>query len=210
MSRNKALIIGGGVAGLCAGVYLCRNGFETEILEMHTQAGGLATSWTRRGYTFENCVHWLVGSRPGSAMNALWREVFDIDRLRFYDGEVYQVIERDGRRLSVYKNVDRMEQEFLDKAPEDAIAIRDFARLVRKLAGFRIPGGSGPFARAASAATLLPCLPGLVRCRNETLGTYSERFRNPLIREFFTSGLSRLSFLAIAFSLGWMASGDAA
>jgi phytoene dehydrogenase-like protein len=52
METPKALIIGGGIAGLCAGVYLRRNGFETEILEMHTIPGGLATGWRKGGFTF--------------------------------------------------------------------------------------------------------------------------------------------------------------
>jgi hypothetical protein len=61
MTNIKVLIIGGGIAGLCSGVYLRKNGFFTEILEMHSLSGGLATAWKRNGYTFENCVHWLVG-----------------------------------------------------------------------------------------------------------------------------------------------------
>ena len=77
MPQKKVLIIGGGIAGLCAGVYLRKSGFETEILEMHTSAGGLATAWKRKGYTFENCVHWLVGSREGRDLHSAWKEVFD-------------------------------------------------------------------------------------------------------------------------------------
>jgi phytoene dehydrogenase-like protein len=51
MKNKKSLIVGGGIAGLCAGIYLRRNGFETEILEMHSMAGGLATAWKRNGFT---------------------------------------------------------------------------------------------------------------------------------------------------------------
>jgi phytoene dehydrogenase-like protein len=125
--KQKALIIGGGIAGLCTGVYLQKNGFETEILEMHSIAGGLATAWKRDGYTFENCVHWLVGSKEGDEWNSTWKEVFDIGRLEFYDDEIYQVIEKGGRSLPVYRDVDRMERELLARAPEDAAAIREFA-----------------------------------------------------------------------------------
>jgi phytoene dehydrogenase-like protein len=95
--KQKALIIGSGIAGLCTGVYLRKNGFETEILEMNSIAGGLATAWKRDGYTFENCIHWLVGSREGEELNAIWKEVFDIGRLDFYDGEIYQVIDPETR-----------------------------------------------------------------------------------------------------------------
>ena len=34
--NKKILIIGGGVAGLSAGIYGRLNGFETEIIEMHS------------------------------------------------------------------------------------------------------------------------------------------------------------------------------
>lgn len=43
MSDKKALVIGGGIAGLCTGVYLRRSGFDIDILEKHSIAGGLAT-----------------------------------------------------------------------------------------------------------------------------------------------------------------------
>jgi len=85
MSQPKVVIIGGGIAGLCAGVYLRRCGFETEILEMHAIAGGLATAWGRQGYTFENCIHWLVGFQGRGIPERGWKEVFDIGRLRFFE-----------------------------------------------------------------------------------------------------------------------------
>ncbi len=209
MESRKVLIIGGGIAGLCTGVYLRKNGFETEILEMHSIAGGLATAWKRNGYTFENCIHWLVGSKEGEELNATWKEVFDIGRLKFHDDEVYQVIEKGGRKLVVYRNVDRMEQEFLSQAPEDAAVIREFARLVRNLSFFRFPGGDSLFPRLVSLAKALPHLYRIGRYSKLTLAGYAQRVKNPLLKSFFASGLSELSFLTIAFSLAWMTRGNA-
>jgi phytoene dehydrogenase-like protein len=208
VKNKKALIIGGGIAGLCTGVYLQKNGFETEILEMHSIAGGLATAWKRHGYTFENCIHWLVGSKEGEEMNATWKEVFDIGRLDFHDAEIYQVIEKGANRLVVYRDVDRMEREFLAQAPEDAAVIREFAGLVRKLSFFRFPGGDSLLARLISLAKALPHLWRMGKYRKFTLGGYAERIQNPLLKSFFASGLSDLSFLAIAFSLAWMTRGN--
>jgi phytoene dehydrogenase-like protein len=209
MSQKRVLIIGAGIAGLCAGVYLRKNGFGTEILEMHTAAGGLATAWTRKGYTFENCVHWLVGSKSGADLNTTWKEVIDIDRVTFYDGKIFQEIEKGGRRLVVYKNVDRMEREFFEKAPEDAGAIKEFAGLVRKLSRFRMPGGDSFSSRLASSAKALPYLPALRKYSRLTMADYAKRFKNPLLRHFFGSGLGELSFVAMAFSLAWMSAGNA-
>ncbi len=209
MKTKKVLIIGGGIAGLCTGVYLRRSGFDTEILEMHSIAGGLATAWKREGYTFENCIHWLVGSKEGQELNATWNEVFDLGQLEFYNDDVYQVIETGSRRLVVYRNVDRMEREFLAVAPEDAASIREFAELVRMLTSFKMPVEDSFYSRLATYAKALPHLGQIRRHSKFTLAEYAKRFKNPLLRSFFDTGLSELSLLAIAFSLAWMSNGNA-
>ncbi len=61
MNDKSIIIIGGGITGLAAGVYSQMNGYKTSIFEMHTLPGGLCTSWQRKGYTFDGCIHWLVG-----------------------------------------------------------------------------------------------------------------------------------------------------
>ncbi len=209
MKNNKVLIIGGGIAGLCTGVYLQKNGFETEILEMHSIAGGLATAWKRGGYTFENCIHWLLGSKEGEELNATWKEVFDLGRLEFFDDEIYEVIEQGDKKLVVYRDVDRMEREFLAKAPEDGAVIREFAGLVRKLSFFRFPGGDSVFARLISLVKALPHLRRIGKYGKFTLAGYAERIKNPLLKSFFASGLGEMSFLATAYALAWMTRGNA-
>ena len=63
---KKVVIIGAGIAGLTCGIYAQKNGFETEIYEQHTIPGGECTGWDRGGYHFDGCLHWLVGSKPGT------------------------------------------------------------------------------------------------------------------------------------------------
>jgi len=59
------------------------NGYDTEIFELHSLPGGLCTAWQRDGYTFDGCIHWLMGSSPGSNMHEMWRELHAVqDRLR--------------------------------------------------------------------------------------------------------------------------------
>jgi len=209
MKNKRVLIIGGGIAGLCAGIYLRKNGFETEILEMHSIAGGLATAWKRKGYTFENCIHWLVGSKDGEDLNSNWKEIFDIHQLEFYNDPIFQVIEAGGTQLVIYRNVDRMEHELLAKAPEDAMAIREFAGFIRKLSSLKLPGGDNFFTRLISYIQATPYLWLLGKKSKVTMAQYAERFTNPILKRFFDSSLNELSFLAIAFSLAWMSRGNA-
>jgi phytoene dehydrogenase-like protein len=57
--EKSMIIIGAGFAGLAAGIYGRLNGYKTDIYEMHNLPGGLCTSWKRKGYTFDACIHGL-------------------------------------------------------------------------------------------------------------------------------------------------------
>ena len=46
---KKLIIIGGGIAGLSAGVYALQNGFDVEIYEKNAALGGECTGWNRQG-----------------------------------------------------------------------------------------------------------------------------------------------------------------
>ena len=47
MSEKSVIVIGGGISGLCTGVYAAANGYDTTVLEANSEPGGLCTSWTR-------------------------------------------------------------------------------------------------------------------------------------------------------------------
>ncbi len=208
-SKRKIVIVGGGIAGLCAGVYALRSGYDVELVEMHDRLGGLATSWRRGPYTFETCLHWLVGSDPKGRMNAIWREVFDIDRLHFIHPEEYVRLEGPaGERLVVYTDPDRLEAEFLRVAPEDEREIRKFMAGVRELRDFDLPGRPHGLAEWMSAVPALRHLPALTHWSGMTLANYGERFKNPLMRKFFGGALGELSAITLVMTLAWMARGD--
>jgi len=209
---KKIVIIGGGIAGLCTAVYALKCGYEVEILEMHDMTGGLAMSWSRAGYTFETCLHWLVGSNPNGDMHSLWQEVCDIDRLTFINPKEFARIENDnGERLSMYTNVELLESELLNHAPADAAAIRDFTRSVRTLGKFRMLDPSGGLAdNWLNLLRDIPVFPLLGKLSKMSGADYGNRFADPLLRAFFSSGdVGKLSAIAMVLSLGWMNIGNA-
>jgi phytoene dehydrogenase-like protein len=204
---RKVAIIGGGIAGLCAAVYAQKSGYQTELFEMNGTAGGLATSWRRGDYTFETCLHWLLGSNPDSAMYSRWQEVFEIGKLVFVHPREYATLETEhGERLSIYTNPDRMETELLKRAPEDAAEIHRFASAVHSFARIALPDPDDPWPHNWLA--LLRTVPNLPKLRwwsKQSIEDYGNRFRNPLLRAFFQSGDSaQLSAIALVFSLAWM------
>ncbi|HEY5531423.1 MAG TPA: FAD/NAD(P)-binding protein [Candidatus Anoxymicrobiaceae bacterium] len=69
MERSIA-IIGAGMGGLAAGIYVRLNGYDTTIFEQHSVPGGQCAAWKRKGFTFDGCIHHLFGTGPGSKLYA--------------------------------------------------------------------------------------------------------------------------------------------
>ena len=204
---QKVVIIGGGVAGLCAAVYAQNSGYDTELVEMHDSLGGLATSWHRDGYTFETCLHWLLGSNPAGMLHSMWQEVFDIDKLTFVNSEEFVRVETEHREsLKIYANVDRLEQGLLEHSPQDAHEIHRLASAVRSLSNFEVPDfAKGWIGNWLVYLHLAPYLPLVHQLTGISSRNYGERFKDPLLRAFFGEGeLAELSALALLMSLAWM------
>jgi phytoene dehydrogenase-like protein len=204
---RKIVIIGGGIAGLCTAVYALKCGYQVEVLEMHEMAGGLAMSWRRGAYTFETCLHWLVGSKPGGEFHTQWQEVFDIDKLTFINPEEFVRIQTEtGDSLSIFTNVDRLEAELIKRAPQDAVAIRDFTRSVRTLGKFKMLDPSGGLGdNWLNILRDLPIFPLLGKLSKISGAQYANRFSDPLLKSFFSNGdIGKMAAIAMVLSLAWM------
>jgi phytoene dehydrogenase-like protein len=206
------VIIGGGIAGLCAAVYAQQAGYDVQVLEQHNVPGGLATSWRRGEYTFETCLHWLVGSSPKGALHKEWQEVFDIDKLSFIQPEEYLRFEDEhGQSLSIYSNVDRLESELARVSPGDCYEMRRFASAIRRLADFPLFDMSDDWSRKVLAfLRMAPRMPLLARWSRISGDEYGRRLTHPLLKRFFTEGTSgRMPPVGPVFMLAWMTAQNA-
>ena len=52
--NKKVIIVGAGLGGLASGLLLSKNGFEVEILEMNSRAGGRLNQVQADGFTFDS------------------------------------------------------------------------------------------------------------------------------------------------------------
>jgi phytoene dehydrogenase-like protein len=123
---KKVLVIGAGIAGLSAAGYLQRNGFDTEIYELHDKPGGLCTAWTRKGFTIDGCIHWLMGSGRSSNLHRIWEELGAGD-LQYVEWDEHAMARLpDGDTFTLYTDPDRLKAEILRLGPEDG----KFAKLI--------------------------------------------------------------------------------
>ena len=214
MPDKSIIIIGAGIAGLAAGCYGQMNGYRTQIFELHDKPGGLCTSWKRMGYTFNGCIHWLVGSGQGSAMNRLWQELGAVQRRQFVNHDEFLRIEgASGKAFIVYTNVDRLEQHMRELAPADADVIHEFAAAVRAFARMDMPldmpGGWVEWIKLGVG--ILPFLRPMRKWSKITVQDFAARFRDPFLREAFNQffGLPDFPMVGALMTLAWMHKHDA-
>jgi phytoene dehydrogenase-like protein len=210
VSEKSIAIIGAGIAGLAAGCYGRMNAYKTHIFEMHTGPGGLCTSWKRGDYTFDGCLHWLVGSREGP-LYKLWREVGALPGPEVVDFDWFFAYEAaDGRRVTFYNDPDRLREHLLELAPEDARAIKKFTRAVRRAASLDSSLDKPPELhnfgdRLKMMAAMLPHMALFMKWGRLTLRDFASRLKNPLLAEAMTYGLlPEASVLHFILTLAWM------
>ena len=210
--KQKVVIIGGGVAGLSAGIYAAMNGFDTEILEMHSVAGGQCTAWDRKNYRFDYCLHWLVGT-SGGAFNDIWKETNVLNsETEVINHEIHsQIIDQQGNTFFIYSNIDRWEQYLLGIAPEDEKSIKSMCNDMRKSA-LLDPFSSAPELRSPlEYITKLPKMVplfnvmrkyGRLTCKQyfDKLNFKSERLRSAFYSMYGDRDFSAMAFI---FMLGW-------
>lgn len=192
MSDKSIIIIGGGIAGLAAGCYGRMNGFRTRIFELHKKKpGGLCTAWKRQGYTINGCLHWLIGSGPGSKFNMIWRELGALEGKTIVDFEEYARFESisDGT-LIISTDMDRFEKHLKELAPEDSAVINEFISAVRACLQVEPPMDKAPelmglFDLLKMIFTNFPLMRILWKWNKISLKEYGARFKHPLIRKAF-------------------------
>ncbi len=213
---GKTVIIGGGIAGLTAGCYGQMNGYETEIYEMHSLPGGLCTGWQRKGYTFDGCIHWLVGSKPGTAMFQIWRTLGALAEQPIHHHEEFiRITGPDGRTVIQYTDLDRLEQHLLEVSPVDKGVIGELIKGARSLVKLEMPVGKpqdlfGALDGLKMLWQMRSFMKPIIKYGKISIGDFATRFKDPLIRDMLTAVIEpRYNMIALLATMGSLAARDA-
>lgn len=212
MNNEKSIIIiGAGFAGLAAGIYARLNGYKAEIFEMHDAPGGLCTSWDRKGYTFDGCIHWLVGSSPLSGMHDLWEETGISEGREFVNLDEYMRMEdKSGRTLIFYTNVDRLEKHLLEFSPQDEKPIKEFIEGIRMCIPFDSPSKHDSFlksmrTRMRAATIFIKNGKKIQEWMKTTSEDFSRKFSDPLLATAFREmWIPEFSMFFMLFTFGYL------
>ena len=214
---RKIIVVGAGIAGLIAAIYAQRSGFEVVLLEQHSVAGGMCTSWRRKGYLFEGAVHWLTGSNPKTAIHQIWEETGALGSdIPVLYPDPFRSVECGGQTIYLYRDIDKTVEHLQEVSPRDAQKLRQLAKEVKSLCSIQMPitdirGLKSETPRRASLGMLLrmlPALPTIVKLGKLSCKDIRERFEHPGIRRVLSIVPDEYTATSLLFTLATLHTGD--
>jgi phytoene dehydrogenase-like protein len=207
---KKIIIIGAGISGLTAGIYLQMNNYQTEIFELHNIPGGVCTAWRKKDYIFDGCLQWLVGSSPETEFHLLWQEVNAFQGVTFVDGnENYKVVE-DSQEFTLFYDQAKAKSEMMRVAPEDEKAIDSFLSDLERVSKIAPPIGKAPELFGFSDYLKLVLKFGnhllfMRKLMRQTWENYIKKFSNEKLLKYIKTGVPYDNFSAFAAlnSISW-------
>lgn len=74
-NQSRVIIVGAGIGGLTAGALLARRGYEVLIFDQAIVPGGCASTFKRRGFTFDVGATQVAGLEPGGIHHRIFQEL---------------------------------------------------------------------------------------------------------------------------------------
>ena len=193
--KKDIIIIGGGIAGLTAGIYAQENGYQTKIIEQHYIPGGNCTGWSRNGYYFEGGLHWLAGAKIGTAMHPIWEflNVLREDVEQFSpSGLLIKMLDK--QALSLSNNLKELEQTLLALAPEDSKQTKELCSDIEKFMVMSMQVKDlprlkrvGKTPRNPSILQMFPAIMRFPKLSKVTAEEYAEQWNSKVIQTFLKS-----------------------
>jgi phytoene dehydrogenase-like protein len=208
---KKVVVIGSGISGLATGIYACINGYDTEIIDMHTKTGGQCTAWDRKGYRFDYCLHWVVGTASGPFYD-IWHETDALNKnVEIVNHEIsVKFLGGGGDDFVIYTDIDRWEAYLKNIAPEDTVPITKMCNAMRttfRVAPFANPPGLRTIREYLAAIKMMPLLGLWIKHSKQTTHEYFRKmeFKNVRLLKFFNTFYADQDFSAMVFlmMLSW-------
>ena len=212
---SKVIIVGGGIAGLTAGIYAQKYGFESEIFEKNAHAGGECTGWTRNGFHIDNCLHWLTGTDKKSSLYRLWEDVGvlgnGIETVKF---DSFYISHFDGKKAVLWRDKERTRKELRKLGRSDGKVIDEFIKAVTALEKLQLPADKPmDMMSVIEKMKLMMSMSGAFRYvkkyGNMSLKEYVGQFQSPLLKQFFTDYMNgSFNVLSLMLSYATFTSGN--
>lgn len=198
MSKKTMIIIGAGLAGLSTGCYAQMNDYESKIFEHHSVPGGVAAVWKRGDYLIDGGIHFLISHRPGNPIYDVYSEISDIESIELEDMTTYlRFVDETGTKCVEFtQDIEKLERDLIQLAPEDEKEIRSFIREINSLKDSPLLSDMGMSTAPPELRGRLDSLKEMWQMRgflkyfmgkySKSAAEYAEHFQNPFLKNVVT------------------------
>ena len=206
---KKITIVGGGVAGLAAGIYGRLQGFDVTIFEMGKRSGGVCTSWEKAGYQVNGSIHWLVGSAPGIDFYRMWSDLGVLENIDFhYHDSFIEYKNIKGQDVHFYSDPNKLQQHLMAISPVDSRLIGELIHSVNLLseANFTMDRAFGLLHAWDWTKVFMDNMPAVValgKYNSMSVKDFAKKFKSNVLKKAFENFWSpdmSMSFMLLQLS----------
>ncbi len=111
-SCNTIVVIGAGIGGLTAGALLARRGYRVLILDQALVPGGCASTFKRKGFSFDVGATQVAGLEPGGIHHRIFSELeIDLPAAMPCDPACAVYLPGETQPINVWRNQERWQEE---------------------------------------------------------------------------------------------------
>ncbi|MGL5066406.1 MAG: phytoene desaturase family protein [Sarcina sp.] len=126
------VIIGSGLGGLTAGSRLSRLGHKVLVVEKHFLAGGYATNFKRKGYTFDVSLHGTAGLEEGGSLFRILSACDVIDKITPIKNSLAYSVNYKGKKIDIPNDYKEYKNLLISMFPSDKKSILDLFKALDK------------------------------------------------------------------------------
>jgi phytoene dehydrogenase-like protein len=130
MKEPTALVIGGGISGLCSAIGLAQNGIKTQLLEARSTVGGLATGLSIQGFNFDAGPYVLL-DLPGLSWAFEQLGLCLAEKVKLIPLDpIYRVHGMQERTITIHHSLAKTADSLESRFPGSGVRYREFVEQV--------------------------------------------------------------------------------
>ena len=115
---KQAIVVGAGIGGLTAGALLARRGYDVSLYEQAYVPGGCASTFKRRGFTFDVGATQVAGLEPGGIHHRIFEELeIDLPPVTPCDPACAVFLPGETQPINVWRDPEKWQQERQQQFP---------------------------------------------------------------------------------------------
>ena len=196
---KKVIVIGAGISGLASAILLKKENYDVTIYEKNPYAGGFLTCWKRKNQLIDGCLHWMIGTKDGTKINELWKEVGGLNNTKIVKLKYFYSVEYEGNIFHIGRSVEEFREELLKYSVNDE---EEIEKLIEGIMALKCYENYSDIAYDLINYPIIPdkaILRKVISYMKINMEELAYRFNSPIIRYALLNSMVNKTFNAFYF-----------